>query len=217
MKKITILSIILIIMITLPTVANAAFQSKPGATALVSTTADQFFEGCRNMETRGGVLGLTEVLGTDYTGTTGNGLDAHMILNTEWGAIALLTDSAYGIGKGIAGTSSTKTSTGNATGVNGMANGWEYTATTYSGTSSSYNAKLRGANACYFNSYSSQTSKKGDAINCSKWLSADTAVWISASYPVFKRGYGLFSFSYDNGLGAANRSSRAVVVCGSGL
>ena len=213
MKKLTILSIILIIMLALPTVANAGYQSKPGV-SYKTTTADNHFVSCRNMEVEGGALGLKEELATDYSGTTQNGIDAHMILNTEWGTIALLTNSTYGIGREIAGTTSTKTSTGNSTGVYNLANNWEYTATTYSGTSASYNTKIRNSKACYFNSYSSQTSKKGDAINCSKWLSANTADWISAANPVFGRGSGLFSFDYGSGL---SNYSRAVVVCGAGL
>lgn len=217
-KKIMLASmlIVMVAILIIPGKVHAAYQSKPGAKTLTNTTADQFFEGCRNMETRGGVLGLNEIIEqTTYKGTSNNGIDAHMALNTEWGAIALLTDSAYGIGKDISGTND-KTSTGNATGVYNLANGtYEYVASTYNGTSSQYNTKLRSADARYFNSYSSSTSKAGDALNCTRWLSASCIDWTNTSHPIFYRGVGgLFGFGNDYG---SSSGARAVVVCGAGL
>lgn len=221
-KKIMLISmfIVMTVIMLIPGKVHAAYQSKPGATVLVNTTADQFFEGCRNMETRGGVLGLSETLETTtYKGTSNNGIDVHMALNTEWGTVALLTDSAYGIGKDISGTNNTKTSTGNATGVYNLANGTvEYVASTYSGASYQYNTKLRSADARYFNSYSSNTSKAGDALNCANWLSATNASWTNNYYPIFLRGSnGLFGFFYLVSTSGGSGSSRAVVVCGAGL
>ncbi len=218
-EKIILGFLVLIAIFAFPNVVKAGFQSKPGS-ALTSKTADYFFEGCRKMEAKGGVLGLSESINsTTYIGTTGNGIDAHMALNTEWGTIALLTNSAYGVGVGIKGSNNSKTSTDNATGVYGLANGtYEYVASTYSGTTSSYNEKMRGADARYFSSYSSSTPKAGDALQCTNWLSASDALWTSASYPVFRRGYyGLFGFSFESGGGSSSYGSRAVVVCGAGL
>ena len=220
-KKMMLVSmlIVMVAILIIPGKVHAAYQSKPG-NALTSRTADQFFEGCRNMEVSGGVLGLSETLETTtYKGTSNNGIDVHMALNTEWGTVALLTDSAYGIGKDISGANNTKTSTGNATGVCKLANGtYEYVASTYNGTSSQYNTKLRSADARYFNSYSSNTSKAGDALNCANWLSASTAYWTAASAPVFARGcYGLFGFSNNLGNSSSSGGSRAIVVCGAGL
>lgn len=223
-KKMMLVSmlIVMVAILIIPGKVHAAYQSKPG-NALTSRTADQFFEGCRNMEVSGGVLGLSETLETTtYKGTSNNGIDVHMALNTEWGTVALLTDSAYGIGKDISGTNNPKTSTGNATGVCNLANGiCEYVASTYNGTSSKYNTKLRSADARYFNSYSSNTSKAGDALNCANWLSASYDSWANASNPVFYRGaHGLFGFSVDYGDSYSNYvvyGSRAVVVCGAGL
>ncbi len=218
-KKMMLVSmlIVMVAILIIPGKVHAAYQSKPG-NALMSITADQFFEGCRNMEVSGGVLGLSETIETTtYKGTSNNGIDVHMALNTEWGTVALLTDSAYGIGKDISGTNNPKTSTGNATGVCNLANGTcEYVASTYSGTSFQYNTKLRSADARYFNSYSSRTSKAGDALNCANWLSAPGAYWTGVSFPVFVRGYnGLFGFDNLNGHG--DGGSRAIVVCGAGL
>ena len=130
-EKIILGFLVLIAIFAFPNVVKAGFQSKPGS-ALTSKTADEFFEGCRKMETKGGVLGLNESINsTTYTGTTGNGIDAHMALNTEWGTIALLTNSAYGVGVGIKGEYNSKTSTDNATGVYGLANDtFEFVAST---------------------------------------------------------------------------------------
>ena len=220
-EKIILGFLVLIAIFAFPNVVKAGFQSKPGS-ALTSKTADEFFEGCRKMEAKGGVLGLSESINsTTYTGTTGNGIDAHMALNTEWGTIALLTNSAYGVGVGINGTYNSKTSTDNATGVYGLADGtYEYVASTYSGTTSSYNEKMRGADARYFSNYSSQTPKAGDALQCKNWLSASSAYWATAIDPVFVRGYyGLFGFHFVYGDGSSNSyvGTRAVVVCGAGL
>lgn len=222
MRKIKLsIFIILIMMLALPTMVQAGFQSVPNK-YLYNKMADEFFEGCRNMEADGGVLGLSEnIQTTTYLGTTNNGIDAHMALNTEWGTIALLTDSAYGMGKDISGRNNSKTSTGNSTGICGLTNGnYEYVASTYSGTNSTYNTKIRNANARYFTNYSSNTSKAGDALNCTNWLNASSSRWINANNPAFRRGYdGLFGFGSDIGAGQmySGSGSRAVVVCGAGL
>lgn len=220
-KKMMLVSmlIVMVAILIIPGKVHAAYQSKPG-NVLTSRNVDQYFEGCRNMEISGGVLWLSETIeATTYKGTSNNGLDVHMALNTEWGTVALLTDSAYGIGKDISGTNNTKTSTGNSTGVYSLANGtYEYVASTYSGASYQYNTKLRSADARYFNSYSSNTSKAGDALNCANWLSATNASWTNNYYPIFLRGSnGLFGFFYLVSASGGSGSSRAVVVCGAGL
>lgn len=215
--KIMILFIVLGMLLTIPNNAHAGYQSKPG-TALIKQTANTFFVGCRNMETAGGVLGLEEGLNPDYTGTSANGIDAHMALNTEWGTIALFTNSQYGVKTGISGTNSSSTSTGNATGIYGLANDViEIVASTYDGDTSSDNKIVRESNSRYFNSYSSQKAKDGDALQCKNWLGTEFAAWTSSSTPVFIRGaYGLFGRARGAG-GATKNTTRAVVVCGAGL
>ncbi len=59
---------------------------KPGVKALVNITVSGMFTASRNMETNS-IYGW---------GTTGNGIDTHMIKNIEWGAVAYLSSSAYG-------------------------------------------------------------------------------------------------------------------------
>lgn len=223
-KKMMLVSmlIVMVAILIIPGKVHAAYQSKPG-NALISSSPDDVFIKCRKMEIDGGVLGLNENIDeTTYRGTTNNGIDVHMALNTEWGTMALLADSAYGIGKDISGTDNTKTSTGNATGIYNLADSiCELVATNYEGTSSKYNEKFRSTDPRYFNNYTSTTSKAGDALNCRGWLSANGNAWLQRDIPVLSRGYyGLFGFSYFNGVNANgnNRnSSRAVVVCGAGL
>lgn len=219
-KKILIMiSLIIAFMLLMPNKSKAGLQANKGGTSLVRVTADSFFVGIRRMEMQYGTLGKNANLDSKYLDTTNNGIDAHMALNTEWGTVAILTDSTFGVGTSISGKSNDKTSTGNASGVYNLANGkYEYVASTYNGTSSSYNVKMRSADARYFNSYSSKTSKPGDALQCANWLSASNAAWTDSSDPVFLRGApGLFAFNYYNGDANSYYGSRAVVVCGTGL
>lgn len=187
MKK-NFLSIIILVLliILLPNIVNAGLQSKPGNIS-TNTSLDELFEGCRKMEVDGGVLGLSESLNDDYTGKSENGIDAHMALNTEWGTIAMLTDSAYGIGKDIAGTNNTKTSTDNATGIYNLANGTgEWVAAIIEARGSAANQNLKKANQKYVNSYTSKKSIPGDAIDCKNWLSATQDYWTS-EYPCLRK------------------------------
>lgn len=69
----------------------------------------------RQMEALGGTLGLKETQNADLTSSSGsNNLDIHMQKNTEYGAMALLSASAYGKTTKI---ENGETTTGNETGV----------------------------------------------------------------------------------------------------
>lgn len=215
-KKITLL-VILGIAMMIPTSVHASFQSVPGK--FNSATVNNFFLGCRQMETEGGVLGLRENLNEDYTGSTGNGIDSHMVLNTEWGTVALFTNSMYGIGAGISENKSS-TSTGNATGIYNLANNPESTASLYNGRKNSYNNIMGSANSRYSNDYLSQyfSYKSGDALECKGWLgSNDQMIWWGDNdnrLTLYRGSNGIFSVS---GLSYDTRASRAVVVCAEGL
>jgi len=66
----------------------SAIDVKPGIASLRSITIDSMFTACRNMET---------TYGARYGwGTSGTGIDTHLMKNTEWGAVAYLSSSAYG-------------------------------------------------------------------------------------------------------------------------
>jgi len=66
----------------------SAVDSKPGVASLRTINVDGVFTACRNMETTNG---------TRYGwGTSGTGIDTHLMKNIEWGAVAYLTQSLYG-------------------------------------------------------------------------------------------------------------------------
>lgn len=200
-----------------PNKSNAGLQANKGGTSLTNTTASQFFDGIRKMETKYGTLGKEAVLNDKYLDTTNNGIDVHMVLNTEWGTVALLTDSIFGVGKGISGTNNNSTSTGNESGVYGLASGeQEYVSTIYKGSSDN-EEKIVQSDSRYSNDYRDIKLRLGDALECKKWFGAMLYQESSNSYPVLKRGSGeLFSF-YSSGGSDSSRSTRAVVVCGENL
>ena len=68
--------------------STSAVDVKPGIASLRSITIDAMYTACRNMET---------TYGARYGwGTSGTGIDTHLIKNTEWGAVAYLSSSTYG-------------------------------------------------------------------------------------------------------------------------
>ncbi|MGE5455598.1 MAG: immunoglobulin-like domain-containing protein [Ignavibacteriales bacterium] len=65
---------------------TAAVDFKPNVVSLRSTTASNMFTASRNMETN-----------SRYGwGTTGTGIDTHLMKNIEWGAMIYLSKSIYG-------------------------------------------------------------------------------------------------------------------------
>ena len=219
------------------TISNAAYQSRPGFTALTNVTASDFFENIRKMETSEGPMGLNATLGEDFSDSSGNGIDVHMIKNTEWGAVAMLASSGYGAGTdSAAGTYSTGSN--NYTGVYGLGNGnWEYTATltstasaasvrtnlekAYKGNGKKYLDYYTLQNSSTNTSYSSFPHKVGDATVETMNLFTGTKNLVTAGNPCFIRGNsnngGILSFNNNNGNANSNYASRAVAVCGSGL
>ncbi len=66
----------------------SSIASKPGVSSLRGVTIGDIFTACRNMESTNG---------TQYGwGTTGQGIDTHLMKNVEWGAVTYLTQSVYG-------------------------------------------------------------------------------------------------------------------------
>jgi hypothetical protein len=66
--------------------ATNAVDSKPNLASLRNITIDSMFTSSRNMETN-----------SRYGwGTSGDNIDTHMMKNSEWGAIAYLSQSIYG-------------------------------------------------------------------------------------------------------------------------
>ncbi len=218
-----ILLLIIMLAIMHPTISKANLQSRPGAPSLVSTTASNFFLLCRQMETSGGPLGLSatiEVQDNKVKETSdSNGIDVHMIKNTEYGTAAMLAASAYGECPSGYSSSITDSTTGNDSGIMQMAAGkYEYVAGIYN-KSNSYNTYIYNADDKYKNVYNSETSIPGDAtLETKKWKGASNASFVASSYPVFLRSYlGVFNYYYSSGLSSSGVGSRAAVVCGAGL
>ena len=195
--------LMVILILVFPTASNASLQSRPDATSLVSKTASEFFLLCRQMETSSGPLGLNatiEVQDDKVVETSNsNGIDVHMIKNTEYGTAAMLAASAYG---NCPGPSITASTTKNESGIMQMAGGEsEYVAGIYN-KSNFWNTYIYNADARYKNVYESNVAADayipGDATyETSNWKGTSRGTFVSSSSPVFgDRGgyYGIFYF-----------------------
>ena len=222
-KKFIVALIMLLAIAVLPVgQAQASLQSNPNTQYKSSDQkkATDWIKQIREMETGQGSMGLNETLNGNLTASSeSNNIDVHMMRSTEYGAIAILSASGYGNPQTLQ-NSSTKTTTGNKTGVYFSGSNWEFVAGGLSG--SAYN----GVDKRYYDAYGTDyTSKKiGDALGaqgtaypgCATWHSASYASWVLSSSPYFIRGYGgLFSFVYNF---ATNTGwGRGVAVVGAGL
>ena len=233
-----LVAILFIFNLTINSHANVQSVSNGNGRGLVNTTSSQFFALIRQMESSTGPMGLNAEINSSTGAETSqsNGIDVHMIKNTEWGAVTLLMDSDFGAKAAGTGTSlaeDVRSTTGNATGVYEMYDGWEYVAGVYENMKSQtyranlYNAIHDGANlkpSKYVNAYSNPTDvytdysgqKPGDATGETvRWKSASTAYFVTSGGPVFLRGNsGAFIFGESGGGGGSSVSSRATVVCG---
>ena len=212
--KLISLVVLLAVMVLLP-VGNvkASLQANPNTQYTRSDTLTSWMVNIRNMEKSGEAMGLSETFNSDYTSTSSNGIDVHMMKSTEYGAIAILSASGYGNPKKLQ-ESTIKTTTGNKTGVYFSGVNWEWVAGGGAGN------PVSGMNARYYDKYGD--AKAGDALGsynsanpgCAGWHSASDGAW--AGSVCFVRGNGgLFSF---NGYVSGNSNvGRGVAVCGAGL
>ncbi len=97
----------------------AMVESRPGEAQLTNITIDEMFIRGRRIEQDGEALGLTAIVDQYGNESVSNNIDAHMMKNTEWGAVAYLAQSVYG-----KGTANSITNNGDKTG--GTANGGNY-------------------------------------------------------------------------------------------
>lgn len=235
MKKKLLISfgLFLVILMEMASPCFATIQSNSSSisTPLRSVTASDFFAMFREMESVGGTLGTNAVFNSDWTDSTGNGIDSHMIKNTEWGAAAILGISAYGSGSST--VNNTTSTTGNAYGIYGLgkaAGEAEMVAGVWSGDYSSRAcmSNLNRANAIYKDVYSAKANKYGDN---NEWAKNENDM-SDSSKCIMYRGFGgawnegkslsmeaIADYGNWNGGGiaATNRGSRAALVCGSGL
>ena len=170
---------------------------------------------------------------TNYLTTNGiNQTDSHMMKNIEWGAIAYLKQSNYGLGltdisinsKGSSYKNNVAQSiTGNITGIYDTANGpWEYVMGNYAKTAGKSGLTVSTVSTQYidiYNGTSVSASHLGDATG-------ETAGWYndfvnfvgswswftrSGSYPEGGLGSGVFSFSCGDGDANSNYSFRVTL------
>ena len=146
MKKRILMGIIMFVIIGILGQTNkveAALQSN-GGTPLQANLNDWVYY-TRQMQATGGTLGLTDTINDDLTSSNKN-LDIHMQKNTEYGAMTILSASAYGNPEKI---ENGETTTGNASGVVVNLNG-EWVAAGRSDTSIN---SMKTAKARYWNNY----------------------------------------------------------------
>ncbi len=211
--------------IVTPIQSNAALQANgnPGARANI----DSWLLNIRKMEETGGTLGLSDTINTTNLTSSAeqkNNIDIHMQKNTEFGAMAILSASAYGNPKKI---NDGETTTGNKTGVYINLNKEWVAAGQLTGDTSFINANTKYKNA-YTTTY---VAKTGDAIketegwHTSSWGQSDYNSWLTSSNDSgLLRAYSDTIFVYSgfstHGSPATcsqSNFSRAVVVIGNGF
>ena len=172
---------------------------KPGVSSLRSITV-------ANMYNTGKLF-----RSTDYITSNGiNQSDSHMMKNIEWGAVAYLKQSNYGLGitditinsngsyytGGGTGTSyktnTGQSTTGNITGVYDMSGGaWEYVMGNYNKTAGSSGLNVSGVPAEHIDIYSGTSvsaSHLGDATGETAGWYSDNVYFVDSSGPWFGRG-----------------------------
>ena len=187
--------------------STSTITVKPNVTSLRSQTVSSFFTAIQNVKTTYGI----------------NNADSHMMKNMEWGAVAYLKQSKYGLGttdiavntnssyytgggqSDAYKTNVAQSTTGNIYGVYDMSGGaWEFVMGNYNDTISNAGFSSMPA-AKYYDKYTSRTGKTGDATketlttfgsNTGGWYS-DYADFPFSSRPWFRRGGG-----YDSGTNA---------------
>ena len=201
--------------------STSAITVKPNVTSLRSQTVSSFFTAIQNVKTTYGI----------------NNADSHMMKNMEWGAVAYLKQSKYGLGttdiavntnssyytgggqSDAYKTNVAQSTTGNIYGVYDMSGGaYEYVMGNYNDTIGSAGFSSMPA-AKYYDKYTSSTGKTGDATTeTSEWY-RDYAYFPYSGSSWFVRGgvydagaaAGVFSFHYGNGFSSSYSSARAVL------
>ena len=214
--EIAIISIFMLTLVYGTTFSKAALQAN-GNTATTQVINDWVLN-IRNMEATGGTLGLSESInGTTLLSTTdSNNLDIHMEKNTEYGAVAILSASAYG---NQAKIEDNQTTTGNKSGIY-MRIGTGVAEVVSAGQVTDA-SRYAGMNARYKDNYTtSYVAKAGDAITETAGWGSGAQTWLTHSrYSVCRRGFsgsvfGYYGSSYNNANYNNAYPSRACVVVG---
>ena len=201
--------------------STSAITIKPNVTSLRNQTVSSLFTSIQKVKTTYGI----------------NNADSHMMKNMEWGAVAYLKQSKYGLGttdiavntnssyytgggqSDAYKTNVAQSTTGNIYGVYDMSGGaYEYVMGNYNDTIGSAGFSSMPA-AKYYDKYTSSTGKTGDATTeTSEWY-RDYAYFPYSGSSWFVRGgvydagaaAGVFSFHYGNGFSSSYSSARAVL------
>ena len=237
--EISIIGISITIMLINPIYSRATLQSNGGT--VKTNNVGTWIKAIRQMETDGGTLGLSDTVnGTNLTSSASesNNLDIHMEKNTEYGAMAILSASAYGNANKI---ENGQTTTGNKSGIVININKEWVAAGTISDDITFYNASSKYKNDM-------TAGRVGEACSeTSGWHGSGASTWIVSQggqyvylWPADKyagliRAYSGSIFSYyGNGYNNSNvdwessarwydayykktYASRAVVVVGKGF
>lgn len=219
MKKRILMGIIMFVIIGILGQTNkveAALQAN--GVAGITATLDDWIYYTRKMQEAGGTLGLTDTISDSDLSSSNKNLDIHFQKNTEYGAMAILSASAYGNSEKITDGGTT---TGNASGIQVKLNG-EWTA---AGPGYTVAWTMKAGKPRYWNNYGSgngSNSKIGDALaetqgwhgaTDNKWLSHYcNSAWQAFQDAAFVRGVGgsIFKFwgyswygvytNYDHGV-----------------
>lgn len=209
-----IITILFIFVIT-PNKVNAALQANGGE--IKTLNLDSWILPIRQMQELGGTLGRTDVINTDDFTSNATDLDIHLQKNTEYGAMAILSASAYGNPNKI---NPGETTTGNSTGIV-ISGNEEYTASGISGAMDihilNYYHKLSPR---YKDVYNGSTWKNGDAMDIYTWHGGTRGGY--AGYNTFIR-YQSSIFGIATGAQSSSgiyifaRAARAAIIVGSDL
>ena len=203
---------------------------KPGISSLAGITVSSMYSASKLIRS------------TDYLTTNGvSSADSHMMKNIEWGAVAYLKQSIYGLGitdiiinsndsfytGGGTGTSYKtnigQSTTGNITGVYDMSGGaWEYVMGNYGKTAGSSGLTVSEVPAEHIDIYSGDSvsaSHLGDATGETEGWYGDYAYFVGSSVPWFERGgryndgvnAGVFYFYICTGEGFASGGFRVAL------
>ena len=210
--------------------STTAPRVKPGVSSLTSITVANMYSAGKLFRS------------TDYITSNGiNQSDSHMMKNIEWGAVAYLKQSNYGLGitgitindnssfytGGGSGTSyktNTEQSTsGNITGVYDMSGGaFEYVMGNYNKTAGDSGLTVSGIPAEHIDIYSGTSvsaSHLGDALGETAGWYINYADFVLSRHPWFSRGgnclsggdAGVFGFIYSTGEGYNSYGFRVVL------
>ena len=216
-----ILTVSMMCMILQPNISNAALQSNGGTPA--TKNASDWILQIRQMQELGGTLGRKDTVNTSDLTSDATDLDIHMEKNSEYGAMVILSASAYGNPNKIEDGGTT---TGNSTGIVMNIN----TERVATATSTSVVPNFASSAMRYKNLYDyTYAAKIGDALTeTSQWHGGDYRWYdgsASANYDTIVRSFSGSVFSYSAygsyGRGGAYyeklSSSRACIVVGTGI